>query len=64
MDREGSIELIDAVVVARGADGKVRFGETANPSGRKWAKRGAVVGGSTPSARVAHRTSDRSASDG
>ena len=45
MDREGSIELIDAAVIVRGADGKVRFEETADPSGRKWAKRGAIAGG-------------------
>jgi hypothetical protein len=35
MDREGSIELIDAAVIVRGADGKVRFEETADPSGKK-----------------------------
>lgn len=45
MDREGSIQLIDAAVVVRGADGKVRFEETADPSARKWAKRGAIAGG-------------------
>ena len=45
MDREGSIELIDAAVIVRGADGKVRFEETADPSARKWAKRGAIAGG-------------------
>jgi len=45
MDREGSIDLIDAAVVVRGADGKVRFEETADPSGKKWAKRGAIAGG-------------------
>ena len=45
MDREGSIELIDAVVVVRSTDGKVKFEETADPSGRKWAKRGAIAGG-------------------
>ncbi len=45
MDREGSIELIDAVVIVRGADGKVSFEETADPSGKKWAKRGAIAGG-------------------
>jgi uncharacterized membrane protein len=45
MDREGSIQLIDAAVVVRGADGKVRFEETADPSGKKWAKRGAIAGG-------------------
>jgi len=45
MDREGSIELIDAAVIVRGTDGKVRFEETADPSGKKWAKRGAIAGG-------------------
>ena len=45
MDREGSIELIDAVVVVKAADGKVHYEETADPSGKKWAKRGAVAGG-------------------
>ena len=45
MDREGSIDLIDAVVVVRSADGKVSFEETADPSGKKWAKRGAIAGG-------------------
>jgi len=45
MDREGSIELIDAVVVVRGTDGQVRFEETADPSGKKWAKRGTIAGG-------------------
>ncbi len=45
MDREGSIDLIDAAVIVRDADGKVRFEETADPSGKKWAKRGAIAGG-------------------
>jgi uncharacterized membrane protein len=45
MDREGSIDLIDATVIVHGADGKVRFEETADPSGKKWAKRGAIAGG-------------------
>lgn len=45
MDREGSIELIDAAVIVRRADGKVSFEETADPSGKKWAKRGAIAGG-------------------
>ena len=43
--RDGALDLIDAVVIARGADGKVRFEETADPSGKKWAKRGAIAGG-------------------
>jgi uncharacterized membrane protein len=45
MDREGSIELIDAAVIVRAADGTVKFEETADPSGKKWAKRGAIAGG-------------------
>ena len=45
MDREGSIELIDAVVVVRDADGRIKVEETADPSGRTWAKRGAIAGG-------------------
>ena len=45
MDREGSIELIDAAAIVHGADGMVHFEETADPSGRKWAKRGAIAGG-------------------
>jgi uncharacterized membrane protein len=45
MDREGSIKLVDAAVVVRKADGKVTFEETADPSGKKWAKRGAIAGG-------------------
>ena len=45
MDREGSIDLIDAAVVVHTAEGKVKIEETADPSGRKWAKRGAIAGG-------------------
>ena len=45
MDREGSIDLIDGVVVVHGADGRVRFEETADPGGKTWAKRGAIAGG-------------------
>ncbi len=45
MDREGSIDLIDAAVIVHGSDGKVRLEETADPSGKKWAKRGAIAGG-------------------
>jgi uncharacterized membrane protein len=44
-DREGSIDLVDAVVVVHEAGGKVKFEETADPSGKKWAKRGAIAGG-------------------
>jgi uncharacterized membrane protein len=44
-ERAGAIDLIDAAVIVRRADGKVRFEETADPSGKKWAKRGAIAGG-------------------
>ena len=33
MDREGTIELIDAAAIVHSADGKVHFKETADPSG-------------------------------
>ena len=45
MNRQGSIDLIDAVVIVRGSDGNVKFEETADPSGKKMAKRGAIAGG-------------------
>ena len=45
MDREGSIDLIDAAVIVHTQEGKVKFEETADPSGKKWAKRGAIAGG-------------------
>jgi uncharacterized membrane protein len=43
--RAGSIDLIDGAVIVHTADGKVKFEETADPSGKKWAKRGAIAGG-------------------
>src|SRR3954466_7176958 len=45
MDREGSIDLIDAAVIVHDQQDKVSFKETADPSGKKWAKRGAIAGG-------------------
>jgi uncharacterized membrane protein len=45
MQRQGSIDLIDAAVIVHDAKGKVHLEETADPSGKKLAKRGAVVGG-------------------
>jgi len=44
-EREGAIDLIDAAVIVHTADDKVKFDETADPSGKKWAKRGAIAGG-------------------
>jgi len=45
MDKEGSIKLIDAAVVVHTQEGKVKFEETADPSGKTWGKRGAIAGG-------------------
>lgn len=43
--REGAIDLVDAAVIVHTAEDKVRIDETADPSGRRWAKRGAIAGG-------------------
>jgi uncharacterized membrane protein len=43
--RAGAIDLIDAAVIVHTTDDKVHFEETADPSGKKWAKRGAIAGG-------------------
>ena len=43
--RAGAIDLIDAAVIVHTAEDKVKFEETADPSGKKWAKRGAIAGG-------------------
>src|SRR3954468_20341843 len=45
MERAGSIKLVDAALVVRDAEGKVHFEETADPSGKKMAKRDAIAGG-------------------
>ena len=44
-ERDGAIDLIDGAVIVHTAEGKVKFEETADPSGKKWAKRGAIAGG-------------------
>jgi uncharacterized membrane protein len=44
-ERAGAIDLIDGAVIVHKADGKVDYEETADPSGKKWAKRGAIAGG-------------------
>lgn len=44
-ERAGAINLVDAAVVVHTAEDKVRFEETADPSGKRWAKRGAIAGG-------------------
>jgi len=45
MEKQGSIKVIDAAVVVRGADGKVRTEETGDPSTKRWTGRGAIAGG-------------------
>jgi uncharacterized membrane protein len=44
-ERSGAINLIDAAVIVRNAEDKVKIEETGDPSGKKWAKRGAIAGG-------------------
>jgi len=44
-ERAGSIDLIDAAAIVHTPGGKVTFEETADPSGKRWAKRGAIAGG-------------------
>jgi uncharacterized membrane protein len=44
-ERGGAIDLIDAAVVVHTSEDKIKFEETADPSGKKWAKRGAIAGG-------------------
>jgi len=43
--RMGSIDLIDAAVIVHTSEDKIKFEETADPDGKKWAKRGAIAGG-------------------
>jgi uncharacterized membrane protein len=43
--RAGAITLIDGAVIVHKASGKVEYEETADPSGKTWAKRGAIAGG-------------------
>src|SRR5437764_5780301 len=45
MDAGDSIDIMDAAVVVHEQSDKVRFKETKDPSGKAWAKRGAVAGG-------------------
>lgn len=45
MDREGSIDLIDAAVIVHTQEGKVNFEETADPGAKTWGTRGAIAGG-------------------
>jgi uncharacterized membrane protein len=44
-ERAGAINLIDGAVIVHRTGGKVDYQETADPSGKTWAKRGAIAGG-------------------
>jgi len=44
-ERAGAINLIDGAVIVHRTSGKVDYQETADPSGKTWAKRGAIAGG-------------------
>ena len=45
MDKDGTIDVIDAVVASRAVDGKISIKETAELTPKKGLKRGAVIGG-------------------
>jgi len=45
MDKAGSIEIIDAAVIAKDTEGKVKVVETAELTPKKGAGKGAIVGG-------------------
>jgi uncharacterized membrane protein len=45
MHGDNVIELIDAAAIVRRADGKVTYTESGDASTKRWATRGAVVGG-------------------
>jgi uncharacterized membrane protein len=45
MDKDGTVEIVDAVAIVRGSDGKVSFVDTGDPTTKKWTARGAVAGG-------------------
>ena len=44
-EREGAIDLIDGAIIVHTASGKVHYDETADPSTRRWTKRGVIAGG-------------------
>jgi uncharacterized membrane protein len=41
----GTIDIVDAAAIVRDGSGKVRFEEPGDPTGKTWAKRGAIAGG-------------------
>lgn len=45
MERDGSIDLVDAAVLVRDTEGTVHVREVGDPSTGTWAKRGAIAGG-------------------
>lgn len=45
MAKDGTIDIIDAAVLTRDADGDVKVKQQSLPSVKKWTKRGAIIGG-------------------
>ena len=45
MAKEGTIDIVDAAVLTRDDDGDVKVKQQSVPSVKKWAKRGAIIGG-------------------
>lgn len=45
MAKDGTIDIVDAAVLTREADGDVKVKQESLPSVKKWAGRGAIIGG-------------------
>jgi uncharacterized membrane protein len=45
MAKDGTIDIVDAAVLTREADGDVKVKQESLPSVKKWTKRGAIIGG-------------------
>jgi uncharacterized membrane protein len=45
MAKGGTIDIVDAAVLTREADGDVKVKQESLPSVKKWTKRGAIIGG-------------------
>jgi len=45
MAKDGTVDIIDAAVLTRDADGEVKVKQESLPSVKKWSGRGAIIGG-------------------
>ena len=45
MAKDGTVDIVDAAVISRDMDGEVHVKQESVPSVKKWAKRGAIIGG-------------------